>query len=117
MSKGRRIIGFIDYHSPLGAWRGHALYEEVKKELDDCENSHTVEHKKPEVGDIWEDEDGRRYFVFKKSRKYVHLVVKRLRYKTGFSFTQRSPERITNYWRFVGKSTINLNKMFEVRDE
>lgn len=69
----------------------------------------------PEVGDIWQDEYGRQYFIFKKSRKYVHLIVKRLRYKTGFSCTQRSKEHIITYWDFVAKSKININDMFEVR--
>lgn len=71
--------------------------------------------KMPEVGDVWQDENGRQYFIFKKSRKYVHLIVKRLRYKTGFSITQRSKESITNRWFFEGKSIINLHDMFKVK--
>lgn len=68
---------------------------------------------KPEVFDLWEDEDGRVYLVVKTTHKYIHLMTKTL---TGrkLTFKQYVRHHITNHWKYICKSKVSIKELFDV---
>lgn len=69
---------------------------------------------KPEILDLWMDENDRMYLVIKSTHKYVHLITKTLVGKR-LTFKQYVRRHIVDNWTFIGKSTTTIHNLFEVQ--
>ena len=71
---------------------------------------------KPQAGDIWKDEDGRRFAIIETTHKYIYVASRKLRGR-GITIKTYTHSKINNDWRYVGKSKVNLNDLFKTENE
>ena len=71
---------------------------------------------KPEAGDIWKDEDGRRFTIIETTHKYIYVASRKLRGR-GITIKTFTHSKINNDWQYCGKSKVNLQQLFEVQDD
>lgn len=73
---------------------------------------------KPEVGDIWQDIEGRKLFLFQSTEKYLHFLRRKRDYPhkvVVFTFSHKYfPIRDFTY---VGKSEVTIDQLFEIDEK
>lgn len=76
---------------------------------------------KPEVGDVWVDEKGRKLFLFQVTDNYLHFMRRKNKYPDNtnivvvFTFTRRCFLEVDRF-DYLGKSKVNLEELFDVED-
>lgn len=77
---------------------------------------------KPEVGDVWEDHEGRKLFLFQVTDKYVHFFRRKNKYPENtnrvvvFTFTRFAFNRVDRF-EYIGKSKVKIEDLFKTENE
>ncbi len=71
---------------------------------------------KPQVLDIWKDENGRIFTIIESTHKYIYVASKKLR-GCGITIKTFTHNKIKNYWQYLGKSKANINDLFKTENE
>lgn len=77
---------------------------------------------KPEVGDVWTDQDGRKLFLFQATDKYLHFMRRKNKYPDNtnrvvvFTFTRRCFLEVSRF-DYLGKSKVSIKELFNVAED
>lgn len=71
---------------------------------------------KPEILDIWKDEEERRFTIIETTHKYIYVVSRKLCGR-GITIKTFTHAKIKNDWLYCGKSKANINDLFKTENE
>lgn len=77
---------------------------------------------KPEVGDVWTDQECRKLFLFQVTDKYLHFMRRKNKYPDNtnsvvvFTFTRRWFLEVSRF-DYLGKSKVSIKELFDAKEK